>query len=142
METNFEVTDSETAGVLYSQRVGDNSVGTFSPDGQLRCGVYGGKIRIYRRSYLTTGLRPPNAIPVPVVFKTQQRPGTTLVDVPSDNLWYNTIQSMLLSISGIVSVTINPTTNQITIKSNSGNNISTQEVIVELIIVYDIDCLS
>jgi hypothetical protein len=49
---------------------------------------------------------------------------------------------MLLSISGIVSVTINPTTNQITIKSNSGNNISTQEVIVELIIVYDIDCLS
>ena len=34
------------------------------------------------------------------------------------------------------------TTNQITIKSNPGNNISTQEVIVELIIVYDIDCLS
>lgn len=68
--------------------------------------------------------------------------GTTLVDVPSDNLWYTTIQNLLQSISGIVSVVINPTTNQITIKANPGNSISTQEVIVELIIDYDIDCLS
>lgn len=68
--------------------------------------------------------------------------GTNLVDVPSDNLWYNTVQGMLQSISGIVSVVINPNTNQITIKSNPDSEISTQEVIVELIIVYDIDCLS
>ena len=68
--------------------------------------------------------------------------GTTLVDVPSDNLWYTTIQNLLQSISGIVSVVVNPSTNQITIKSNPGSGISTQEVIVELIIEYDIDCLS
>lgn len=67
--------------VLSNYGTAAYSVGSFSPDGQLRYAVEGGKIRIYRRTYSTPGLRLPNAIPVPLVLKTEQRAGTTLVDV-------------------------------------------------------------
>jgi hypothetical protein len=68
--------------------------------------------------------------------------GTTLVDVPSDNVWYNTITSLLQSVSGISSVTVDPLTNQISISANPNSPIVNQEVSVKLIIVYDIICLT
>lgn len=68
--------------------------------------------------------------------------GTTLVDVPSDGLWFSTIESMIESIPGIIDVQIDAVNNQITIKANPGSSVTNQEIIVELIIVYDIDCLS
>lgn len=68
--------------------------------------------------------------------------GTTLVDVPSDNLWFTTITNLLDSIDGVTSVNINPLTNQITISANPGSAIVGQELSVKLIIVYDIICLT
>ncbi len=43
---------------------------------------------------------------------------TTLNNPPSDNLWYDTIKQLLLSIPGILSVTIDQLNNQITIATN------------------------
>jgi len=68
--------------------------------------------------------------------------GTTLVDVPSDNLWFTTITNLLQSVDGITSVSINALTNQISIQANPGSAIVGQELSVKLIIVYDIICLT
>jgi hypothetical protein len=68
---------------------------------------------------------------------------TSLVQAPSDNLWYNAIKSLLLSIPGIGKVTINQLNNQITIETSKNNtSLQGQEIVIDLIIVYDIMCLS
>ena len=67
---------------------------------------------------------------------------TTLVDAPQDNLYYDTITQLLLSIPGIGGVTINTTENVITIETTRGNDtLQGQEIVIDLIIVYDIMCL-
>jgi len=69
--------------------------------------------------------------------------GTTLVSAPSDNLYYDTVKDLLLTVSGIGSVTIDAVNNQITISTDPSNtNLNGQEIVVELTIVYDIMCLS
>jgi hypothetical protein len=68
--------------------------------------------------------------------------GNSLVDVPSDNLWFTTITNLLQSIQGVTAVNINPLTNQISISANPGSSIIGQELSVKLIIVYDIICLT
>lgn len=68
--------------------------------------------------------------------------GTSLVDIPSDNLWFTTITNLLQSIDGVTSVNINPLNNQITISANPSSAIIGQELSVKLIIVYDIICLT
>ena len=68
---------------------------------------------------------------------------TTLNNPPSDNLWYDTIKQLLLSIPGILSVTIDQLNNQITIATNpASNSLDGQEIVVELAIEYDIMCLT
>jgi uncharacterized protein (DUF2141 family) len=68
---------------------------------------------------------------------------TSLVQAPSDNTWYNTIQSLLLSIPGVGNVTIDKLNNQITIETSRNNtSLQGQEIVIDLIIVYDIICLS
>ena len=68
---------------------------------------------------------------------------TSLNTPPSDNLWYDTIKQLLLSIPGILSVTIDQLNNQITIATNPANNsLDGQEIVVELAIEYDIMCLT
>lgn len=67
----------------------------------------------------------------------------SLVDAAPDSLWYNTVQSLLETIPGIGEVTINELTSEITIETDRSEAIlGNQEVIVELIILYDIRCLS
>ena len=68
---------------------------------------------------------------------------TSLVDVPFDNQYYDTITQLLLSVPGVGSVVVNPTDNLITIETTRGNNtLQGQEIVVDLIIVYDIMCLT
>jgi hypothetical protein len=68
---------------------------------------------------------------------------TSLNTPPSDNLWYDTIKQLLLSIPGILSVTIDQLNNQITIATNpASNSLDGQEIVVELAIEYDIMCLT
>ena len=69
--------------------------------------------------------------------------GTTLVMAPSDNLYYDTVKDLLLTIPGIGGVTFDPISNQVTIQTKPGDTtLNNQEIIVELTIVYDIMCLS
>jgi hypothetical protein len=69
--------------------------------------------------------------------------GTTLVSAPSDNLYYDTVKDLLLTVPGIGGVTINDLNNQLIINTISGDNtLNGQEIIIELTIVYDIMCLS
>ena len=69
--------------------------------------------------------------------------GTTLVTAPSDNLYYDTVKDLLLTIPGIGEVTIDSLNNQITVSTDPSNTtLNGQEIVVELTIVYDIMCLS
>jgi uncharacterized protein (DUF2141 family) len=69
--------------------------------------------------------------------------GTTLVNAPSDNLYYDAVKDLLLTVPGIGSVTIDAVNNQITISTDPSNTtLNGQEIVVELTIVYDIMCLS
>lgn len=65
---------------------------------------------------------------------------TSLAVAPEDNLYYDTVESLLLSISGITGVNIDPLNNQITITTD-GITLLDQQVLLELIILYDINCL-
>jgi uncharacterized protein (DUF2141 family) len=68
---------------------------------------------------------------------------TSLVNAPTDNQYYDTVKSLLSSISGIGNVTIDDSNNQITIETSPGNtSLNGQEIIVDLTIVYDIMCIS
>jgi hypothetical protein len=65
-----------------------------------------------------------------------------LNDVPQDSLWYESIKSLLLTISGVIDVNINPLTNELIIRTVPGSPCSNQEISVELILIYDIMCIS
>lgn len=68
---------------------------------------------------------------------------TTLNQVPADNLYYDTLKNLLLTVPGISSVVIDPLNNQITIQTNPANPVlNNQQIIIELIIFYDIICLT
>jgi hypothetical protein len=67
----------------------------------------------------------------------------SLTSVPSDSLWANTVKSMLLSIYGVQSVTIDEINNTITItKSPTNTTLIGQEISVDVVIVYNILCSS
>jgi len=63
----------------------------------------------------------------------------SLGDYPSDQLWVNTIKEMLLSFSGIQSVDVNIGQNTVKITTPC-NTLSGSNVIVDLLISYDISC--
>jgi hypothetical protein len=68
---------------------------------------------------------------------------TSLNIYPTDNEYYDTIRQLLLSVPGVGNVTINALTNQITIETTRGNDtLDGQEIIIDLIIEYDIMCLT
>ena len=67
--------------------------------------------------------------------------GTTLNIAPSDNLWYDTVKTLLLTIPGISNVMVDPINNELSISTDPNNtSIVTQKIIIELIINYDINC--
>jgi hypothetical protein len=67
---------------------------------------------------------------------------TTLNQAPADNLYYDTVRNLLLTIPGIGSVTVDSLNNQITIQTSPNNtSLNGQEIIIDLIIIYDIICL-
>jgi hypothetical protein len=68
---------------------------------------------------------------------------TSLIQVPSDNDWYTTVRNLLLGIPGIGNVTIDQLNNQITIETSPNNtSLESQEIVIDLIIEYNIICLS
>jgi hypothetical protein len=65
---------------------------------------------------------------------------TTLNQAPSDNLWYSTLTSLLTSIPGVQSVTIDALSNKITIQTTVGGPLNNQIITVDVLIEYDITC--
>ena len=65
---------------------------------------------------------------------------TSLLDIPTDQQYFNEVESILLSIPGITGVTIDSTTSEIIISTDG--SLSAEEIVIELIIDYDIDCVS
>jgi uncharacterized protein (DUF2141 family) len=82
-------------------------------------------------------------VEIPSVISTGETfyTGYSLIDVPSDNLYYNTLSNLLENISGIGEVIIDSITNQITIKTDpNDDSLIGKQVIVELVIDYQISC--
>ena len=68
---------------------------------------------------------------------------TSLNVAPTDNDYYDTVVSLLNTIPGIGTITVDSANNQITIQTSPTNNtLNGQEIIIELIIVYDTICLT
>lgn len=68
---------------------------------------------------------------------------TSLIQVPTDNQWYDTIRTLLLGIPGIGNVIIDPINNQITIETSAGDtSLENQEIVIDLVIDYNIICSS
>ncbi len=67
---------------------------------------------------------------------------TSLTDAPSETLFGNTVRSLLLTFEGIGNVTINNTTNKITITTDCESEVSLSdvEISVNMKIYYDISC--
>jgi hypothetical protein len=65
---------------------------------------------------------------------------TTLNQAPSDNLWYSTLTSLLTSIPGVQSVTIDALSNKIIIQTTVGGPLNNQIITVDVLIEYDITC--
>lgn len=65
---------------------------------------------------------------------------TSLAIAPTDNQWYDTIEFLLLSISGVTNVTIDSINNLITVQTD-GTTLLNQEIKVELKITYDVNCV-
>lgn len=68
---------------------------------------------------------------------------TSLNQVPTDNEYYTTVRNLLLGIPGLGNVVIDQLNNQITIQTSRGNtSLEGQEIVIDLIIEYNIICLS
>jgi hypothetical protein len=70
--------------------------------------------------------------------------GTGLDDYPSDSLWGTTIRGLLLTFDGVGDVTINNSTNKITIVTDCESEVSLLDtnVLIKMAIHYDISCES
>lgn len=68
---------------------------------------------------------------------------TSLNSAPSDNLYYDAVKQLLLGVPGVGNVIIDSLSNQITIETSRNNtSLQGQEILVDLIIVYDTICLT
>ena len=89
----------------------------------------------------TTFLATVSITPVGMYLQSPFYNGSSLVDVPADNLWFNAIESLLLTVPSIESVEIDAITNQIIISKNPSNPYLNGQVInISVAIEYDIDC--
>jgi len=69
--------------------------------------------------------------------------GTTLNEYPLDNQWYDVVTSLLLEFDGIGNVNIDSVNNTITVTTDCDPsvNLSDAQVIVNMVIYYDISCV-
>lgn len=82
-------------------------------------------------------------VEVPTLYSTGTTiyTGTTLISVPSNQLYYDTLENLLQGIPGIGQIIINSTTNQIIISTDpEDNTLEGKEIIIELVIDYQINC--
>jgi hypothetical protein len=64
--------------------------------------------------------------------------GSTLLDVPTDSVYFQAVEDLLLDIDGVTGVEIDPITSQVTIESE--DSLGGQGITINLIIGYTILC--
>jgi len=70
---------------------------------------------------------------------------TTINDVPANSDWYNTVETLLSGITGIGEVIVDTNNNTITVNTSCAETtdaLSNQNIMVQVSILYDINCVS
>lgn len=80
--------------------------------------------------------------PLGTVYTSQFFTTNSLLVSPSDNQWYTAIETLLLAIPGINSVTIDALNNKITIQTNIDGPLQNQIITIDVLIEYDVKCES
>jgi hypothetical protein len=122
-ETDFIYTSGTRRGILQMLNEGYNDLTSGNTDCLLNTAVYVVEVDVTGTTYSQS-------------FYT----GTTLLDIPTDTLWYDTVDTLISSIPGVSSVTIDTTNSNIIIQTEG--ELANQQITIDLIIQYDIDCVS
>jgi uncharacterized protein (DUF2141 family) len=80
--------------------------------------------------------------PLGSVYTSQFFTTTSLLVAPSDNQWYNAIETLLMTIPGIIGVSIDALNNKITIQTNVDGPLQNQILTIDVLIEYDVRCES
>lgn len=125
---SFNVSTPTKYGLLQMMNEGFNDLTSGDTGCQLVSAIFNVKVSV---------------IPAGITSSQSFFTSTSLNTAPSDNLYYDTVKSVLLGIPGVGTVDIDSLNNQITIQTSKNNtSLNGQEVVVDLIIVYDTTCLA
>jgi hypothetical protein len=80
--------------------------------------------------------------PLGSVYTSQFFTTNSLLVAPSDNQWYSAIDTLLMTIPGIIGVTIDALNNKITIQTNVDGPLQNQILTIDVLIEYDVKCES
>jgi len=80
--------------------------------------------------------------PLGSVYTSQFFTTNSLLVAPSDNQWYNAIETLLMTIPGIIGVSIDALNNKITIQTNVDGPLQNQILTIDVLIEYDVKCES
>jgi hypothetical protein len=125
-ERDFEYTSGTERGILQMLNEGYNDVISGHTDCLLSAATFVAQVEVSGTTYTDS-------------FYT----GTTLLDIPTNQQWYDAVETILLSIPGVINpggVTIDTTTSVVTIATEG--ELANQQIIIDLIIQYDINCVS
>jgi hypothetical protein len=122
-ETDFTFTSGTQRGILQMLNEGFNDLTSGNTNCLLSSAVYVAEVVVsgntYQQSFYT---------------------GTTLLDIPTDQDWYNTVETLLLTVPGVSAVSVDTNSSVITIQTEG--DLANQQVVIDLIIQYDINCES
>lgn len=125
---SFQVISPTKRGLIQMLNEGFDDIASGNTNCRLVSAEYSAKITIQPSGYTAS---------------TSFYTGTTLVDVPSDNDWFDVIQELLLDVSGVTEVIVDVLDNRLTIKMAPGDtSLSGQEFIISLCINYELSCES
>jgi copper chaperone CopZ len=62
------------------------------------------------------------------------------LDIPTDQDWYDAVEALLLTVPGVSAVSVDTNSTVITIQTEG--DLANQQVVIDLIIQYDINCES
>ena len=120
-ETDFSFTSGTKRGILQMLNEGFGDLTSGNTNCLLSAATYVAEVNVsgvtYQQSFYT---------------------GTTLLDIPTDQQWYDAVETLLLSVPGVSAVAVDTTTTLITIQTDG--ELANQQVEIDLIIEYDINC--
>ena len=122
-ETDFVFTSGTQRGILQMLNEGYNDLTLGNTNCLLSAATYVAEVNVsgntYQQSFYT---------------------GTTLLDIPTDQDWYDAVEALLLTVPGVSAVSVDTNSTVITIQTEG--DLANQQVEIDLIIQYDINCES